>query len=88
MTTYPTTIDEWSKYLAESFALVTSASTKEAFWFGQYQTGMRILEMQEHLDTFDWKRLVQDQGITTTMQREWIQIFLNEARDYVNRQQF
>lgn len=87
MDSLPSTLDEWREYLAEAFAKVTGCTSKEQFWFGQYETGMRLLEMQEHLESQDWKRLVQEQGITTTMQREWIHIFLGEARDYVKQQE-
>jgi hypothetical protein len=85
--TIPQTLDEWREYLADSLKpLVTIGSTEEQCWFAQYQTGGRILEMREHLDTADWHRLLAERGITPFMEREYVMIFLTEARNYVNSQ--
>lgn len=83
----PTTLDKWRDYLAESFKpLVTIGSIEVEQEVAKYETGGRILEMQEHLEREEWITLLAERGITPAMQTEYIQCFLAEVTDYVLRE--
>ena len=81
---YQQSLAEWREYLADSLAPLISFTALEAQKdFAKYQTGGRIIEMEEHLDQCDVHQLLLERGLTPERVRDYKRRFLAEASEYV-----